>query len=188
MMNSLSKSFRCLNLYSGLRFLITGTVLMCCICTHAQFLINGIEPKYDQRTHSFLISIPQSYWGIDYQATVSLTTNSSWQNASVEGQPIHQTIIFHNIQQNSVYSIRAFIDGDSTDYKLAFTYLPILRLTGEFGAESSLGGVHLQMPGKAQQTMKANIKWRGGTSKALERHKKNSAWISVSPQEPPMFA
>ena len=146
---------------------------MCCICTHAQFLINGIEPKYDQRTHSFLISIPQSYWGIDYQATVSLTTNSSWQNASVEGQPIHQTIIFHNIQQNSVYSIRAFIDGDSTDYKLAFTYLPILRLTGEFGAESSLGGVHLQMPGKAQQTMKANIKWRGGTSKALERHKKN---------------
>lgn len=173
MMNSLSKSFRCLNLYSGLRFLITGTVLMCCICTHAQFLINGIEPKYDQRTHSFLISIPQSYWGIDYQATVSLTTNSSWQNASVEGQPIHQTIIFHNIQQNSVYSIRAFIDGDSTDYKLAFTYLPILRLTGEFGAESSLGGVHLQMPGKAQQTMKANIKWRGGTSKALERHKKN---------------
>ena len=173
MMNSLSKSFRCLNLYSGLRFLITGTVLMCCICTHAQFLINGIEPKYDQRTHSFLISIPQSYWGKDYQATVSLTTNSSWQNASVEGQPIHQTIIFHNIQQNSVYSIRAFIDGDSTDYKLAFTYLPILHLTGEFGAESSLGGVHLQMPGKAQQTMKANIKWRGGTSKALERHKKN---------------
>lgn len=173
MMNSLSKSFRCLNLYSGLRFLITGTVLMCCICTHAQFLINGIEPKYDQRTHSFLISIPQSYWGKDYQATVSLTTNSSWQNAYVEGQPIHQTIIFHNIQQNSVYSIRAFIDGDSTDYKLAFTYLPILHLTGEFSAESSLGGVHLQMPGKAQQTMKANIKWRGGTSKALERHKKN---------------
>ena len=173
MMNSLSKSSRCLNLYSGLRFLITGTVLMCCISTHAQFLINGIEPKYDQRTHSFLISIPQSYWGKDYQATVSLTTNSSWQNASVEGQPIHQTIIFHNIQQNSVYSIRAFIDGDSTDYKLAFTYLPILHLTGEFGAESSLGGVHLQMPGKAQQTMKANIKWRGGTSKALERHKKN---------------
>lgn len=174
MMHSFSNSLSYPDkLFSGFRLLLIGISLMLSICASAQFLINGVQPSYDQRTHSFLMTIPQIYWGNDYQATISLTTDSAWENAVVDGQSIQQTVTFRQIHPDSIYTIQAFTNGDYTDYTLSFTYLPILHLTGEFGAESSLGGVHLQMPGKAQQTMKANIKWRGGTSKALERHKKN---------------
>ena len=174
MMHSFSNSLSYPDkLFSGFRLLLIGISLMFSICASAQFLINGVQPNYDQRTHSFLMTIPQIYWGNDYQATISLTTDSAWENAVVDGQPIQQTVTFRQIHPDSIYTIQAFADGDYTDYTLSFTYLPILHLTGEFGLENSLGGVILQLPGKARQTMKANIKWRGGTSSAVNRHKKN---------------
>lgn len=174
MMNSFSNCLRHPDkLFSGFRLLLIGIGFMFCVSTSAQFLINGIQPKYDKRTHSFLVAIPQSYWGQDYHATLSLTTNSSWQNAWIDGQPLPQAVTFKNINPDNVYTIRAFTDGEYTDYTLAFTYLPILQLTGNFNNDYSLGGVSLQMPGESQRTMKANIKWRGGTSNAEDRHKKN---------------
>lgn len=174
MTNSSSKSLRYPDYsFSGLRLVLLGILLLFCIGTSAQFLINGIQPCYDKRTHSFLMTIPQNYWGQDYEAIVSLNSNSSWQNAWIDGQPISQSVTFSNINQNSVYTIRAFSDGEYTDYTLSFTYLPILQLTGDFDKDYSLGVVSLQMPDDAQQTMKANIKWRGGVSNADDRHKKN---------------
>lgn len=159
--------------YSGLRLMLLGIGLMWSICSSAQILINGIEPRYDSQTHSFLVSIPQSDWGKDYQATVSLTSNSLWQNVLINGQSIQQVVTFNNIHSDNVYTIHAFSDGEYTDYTLAFTYLPILHLTGDFGNDYSLGEVFLQASGHAQQTLKANIKWRGKTTNGPNKHKRN---------------
>ena len=174
MMNSYSKSRRYPDkCFSGLRLLLIGIGFMFCISISAQFLINGIQPCYDKRTHSFLVAIPQSYWGQDYEAIVSLTSDSSWQNVLIDGQPMSQSVTFKNINQNNVYTIHAFSNVEYTDYTLSFTYLPILQLTGNFGYDYSLGGVNLQIPGNARQTMKANIKWRGGVSNEVNKHKRN---------------
>ena len=159
--------------FSGLRLVLIGIGIMFCINVYAQFLINGIQPMFDERTHSFLVSIPQNCWGEDYDATISLTKESTWQDASIDGQPIQQTITFTNIHQDSIYTLHAFSNGEYIDYTLAFTYLPILHLTGDFGKEYSSGVVNLQEPGCATQTMNANIKWRGGTSNTDSKHKKN---------------
>ena len=174
MMNSISKSLSYPeNYFSGLRLVLIGFGLMFCITTSAQFIINGLQPCYDKQTHSFLVAIPSDSWGKDYQATVSLTTNSTWQNALIDGQSIQQPVTFKDINQDKKYAIRALSNGEYTDYSLAFTYLPILQLTGDFGADYSSGMVYLQEPGNTPQTMKAYIKWRGGTSNSVNRHKKN---------------
>lgn len=86
MMNSFSNSLRHPDkLFSGFRLLLIGISLLFSICASAQFLINGVQPSYDRRTHSFLMTIPQIYWGNDYQATISLTADSAWENAVVDG-------------------------------------------------------------------------------------------------------
>jgi len=52
--------------------------------------------------------------------------------------------------------------------------LPILRIQGDFGYEYQLGSVSLEMPdGMLKNNMSAKIKWRGGTTNAEGKHKRN---------------
>ncbi len=52
--------------------------------------------------------------------------------------------------------------------------LPILKLTGEFGYEYQEGTVTLLMPdGTSKGNLEAKIKWRGGTTNAEGKHKRN---------------
>ena len=121
-------------LHSIQQFMLIGLGLLFCICTYAQFSINGIEPCYDQRTHSFLISIPQSYWGKDYQANIVLTRNSTWKHAIINHQIITQPVVFEHIQGGKSYPIRVESDGKVFSYTLSFTFLHIIHLIGiEFG-------------------------------------------------------
>ena len=158
-------------LHSIQQFMLIGLGLLFCICTYAQFSINGIEPCYDQRTHSFLISIPQSYWGKDYQANIVLTRNSTWKHAIINHQIITQPVIFEHIQGGKSYPIRVESDGKVFSYTLSFTFLPIIHLIGDFNTVYSIGSVELQNPLQATQVMSAEIKWRGGSSNGPTKHK-----------------
>lgn len=52
--------------------------------------------------------------------------------------------------------------------------LPILRIQGDFGYEYQAGSVSLEMPdGTLNNDMPAKIKWRGGTTNAEGKHKRN---------------
>lgn len=160
-------------LHSIQQFMLIGLGLLFCICTYAQFSINGIEPCYDQRTHSFLISIPQSYWGKDYQANIVLTRNSTWKHAIINHQIITQPVVFEHIQGGKSYPIRVESDGKVFSYTLSFTFLPIIHLIGDFNTVYSIGSVELQTPLQATQVMSAEIKWRGGSSNGPTKHKHN---------------
>ena len=160
-------------LHSIQLFMLIGLGLLFCICTYAQFSINGIEPCYDQRTHSFLISIPQSYWGKDYQANIVLTRNSTWKHAIINHQIITQPVVFEHIQGGKSYPIRVESNGKVFNYTLSFTFLPIVHLIGDFNTVYSIGSVELQNPLQATQVMSAEIKWRGGSSNGPTKHKHN---------------
>ena len=159
--------------HAGRRLMLIGLGLLFCICTYAQFHINGIEPQYDQRTRSFLISIPKSYWGKDYQATITLAKNANWKHLVVNNQSINQPVGFTQIQGGKSYPISVEVDGKTNNYTLSFTFLPILHLTGDFDTEYSLGEIELQNPHQKTQVMKAEIKWRGGATNGPTKHKHN---------------
>lgn len=56
-----------------------------------------------------------------------------------------------------------------------FTYLPIVRLHGTFGYEYATGNIDVIMPDGTTSTllMPAKVKWRGGTTNAEGKHKRN---------------
>lgn len=63
-----------------------------------------------------------------------------------------------------------FSDGKMVN----FTFLPIIKISGEFSNDYSAGTVTLAMPdGSVQSLMPAKLKWRGGTTNKANRHKKN---------------
>lgn len=155
------------------RLMLIGLGLLLCICTYAQFCINGIEPCFDQRTRSFLVSIPKSYWGRDFQATITLSKNSAWKQLTVNNQSIAQPVVFQLIQGNKSYPISVEVDGKINHYTLSFTFLPILHLSGDFNTNYSFGVVELMDQLQATQVMNAEIKWRGGSTNGPTKHKRN---------------
>ena len=160
-------------LHLGRRLMLIGFGLLFCICTYAQFCINGIEPCYDQRTRSFLVSVQKNYWGKDYQASITLPKNSTWKHLIINNQLITHPVVFQQIQGNKSYPISVEIDGKTNHFTLSFTFLPILHLSGDFNTEYSLGNVELQNPLQATQVMTAEIKWRGGITNGPTKHKHN---------------
>ena len=58
--------------------------------------------------------------------------------------------------------------------EVSTTFLPIVKIEGNFGYEYSSGIVSVYMPDEEDKTaMKANIKWRGGTTNSSDKHKRN---------------
>lgn len=54
------------------------------------------------------------------------------------------------------------------------TFLPIVKLEGNFGYEYNSGVVSIYMPNEEdKESMTANIKWRGGSTNAFDKHKRN---------------
>ena len=52
--------------------------------------------------------------------------------------------------------------------------LPIIKLSGDFGYEYQDGIVSIIYPdGSSQDSLTARIKWRGGTTNADDKHKRN---------------
>ena len=52
--------------------------------------------------------------------------------------------------------------------------LPIIKLSGDFGYEYQDGIVSIIYPdGSSQDSLTAHIKWRGGTTNADDKHKRN---------------
>lgn len=62
----------------------------------------------------------------------------------------------------------------SLDISTAVNKLPQLKLYGDFGNDYQEGTVTLEMPdGGGKEKLSAKIKWRGGSTNAVGRHKRN---------------
>lgn len=68
-------------------------------------------------------------------------------------------------------SVKAF-KCDTADIR--FTFLPIVRLNGEFGYDYANGTVDVIMPSSDDMPdMTAKVKWRGGSTNGSDKHKRN---------------
>ena len=141
---------------------------------HAQLCIDGRVATFDTLTHTMLATIPKTYFGQDMQLFVSAT--GQWTLLSIEvPQTNTNTYLFENIDASSHYPFTALTSGGQiVNGQILFTHLPIIRLEGNFGYGYNSGSFLLSDPDKpATDTLSARIKWRGGTTNAADKHKRN---------------
>ena len=148
----------------------------------AQLKLNGRSLIFDSLTSTYIQTIPEEMFGADYEAVVSLEADSAWTGFIIEGQSIGdgETYTFEGIEGNKEYCFSA-IDGNGNEREgsITFTFLPIVSLYGDFGYDYTEGTVSLYVPGaydgteEDEETMKAKLKWRGGTTNVDGKNKRN---------------
>lgn len=82
--------------------------------------------------------------------------------------------IYDSRTKTYLISVPKFYQISNLPSDVLTTFLPIVKIEGNFGYEYSSGTVSVYMPDEEDKVaMKANIKWRGGTTNASNKHKRN---------------
>ena len=139
----------------------------------AQLTIDGRHVCLDTVTNTLLATIPENYFGQSITLNVSL--EPEWHSGMIDEIPIQQNYTFEHITASQKYHILLYQSNDSIlDAQLQFTFLPIIQLKGDFGYDYQAGTVLFSDPSVPQSdTLTATIKWRGGTTNAEGKHKRN---------------
>ena len=162
------------------------------IVVRAQFKVGGHDILYNSAQGAYMCPIPDSLFGYDYETLIQSET--IFRTKVVDGNLVldtlhwdsiqlgadlyhaHDTITFSDIAGGKIYPLKAhFNDGSTMSYPITFTNLPIVRLDGQFGNDYSNGTVIVFSTdtGVPLQQMKAKIKWRGGSTNGVNKHKRN---------------
>lgn len=148
--------------------------LMVSMASRAQFLINGKHVIYDKRTNSYMASIPEESFGKDYQANITLDTDSAWSNLTIEGASIVNNYTFKDVEGNKEYKLQAQGIHQNINAKIVFTFLPIIDMQGNFGYDYTNGTLSLLLPNSTEPIATLlKAKWRGGSTNTEGKHKRN---------------
>lgn len=112
---------------------------------------------------------------------ITLLALSGYANIIAQSITDGRAFCFDQLTNTYLYSVpeERFDDGSVQDFTAShpdinFTFLPILKLEGDFGYEYTEGKVTLIMPdGTINNEMRARVKWRGGTTNTPNKHKRN---------------
>lgn len=139
----------------------------------AQFIIDGRHAPYDSITHTWLATVPQSFFNKDQQLEVTL--DNGWKMAVINETEAGGLVAFEALSEKSRYhatatdTLNRTMEGD-----IMFTFLPVVQLMGTFSTDYNPGQFIFSHPDStATDTLTANIKWRGGTTNKPNKHKRN---------------
>ena len=156
---------------TSILFLLLGEALG----MSAQLTIGGVPVVTDSTAELMLCTLPEAtFWG-HCQAVVA------YNDALCKGLSIDGTFVangsqydFGDVSGGATFSIVAHTHDGDKHYTLQFTFLPIVQLDGDFGYDYTTGTVSVTMPGQSDSAVfAAKAKWRGGTTNAPDRHKRN---------------
>lgn len=147
------------------------------IIAMSQIVIGRHVAPYDSTTNTWLATVPEDSFGRDGLLLVTLGKKYRQLVIGEDTVTPGNTILhlFRNICADSTYTvvITDTLDRVSTG-QIQFTFLPVVQLQGTFGYEYSEGTVLLSCPDSLKtDTLTATIKWRGGTTNAANKHKRN---------------
>ena len=143
--------------------------------TWAQNLyIGGHKAVRDNRYSTWLCSIPQEYFGTDWDAAMdfdSTCTKSYFKGVKIENGDV---VTFDSIAGGKQYPFKVTYNGKSISGNITFTWLPLVELNGTFSKEYAEGTVSVSGPDSTfKNNMLAKLKWRGGVTNGTNRHKHN---------------
>jgi len=136
--------------------------------------IGGHRAVLDSLNNIWLCSIPQSFFGNDYSATV--TYGDELTDVAIEGIAVEngETVDFTGIEGGKNYTFTAHLNGVLVTGSITFTWLPIVELNGTFGNAYTVGTVIVSEPDSAYaEPLLAKVKWRGGATNQDTKHKRN---------------
>lgn len=162
--------------------IITSLLYLFPLMAIAQFTVNGQKAIYEKTSQSYLICIPQDYFGKDYNANIALEADSLWSDLSIENTPIKDKYIFTDIKANKSYKLQALRNKNKVYANIVFTFLPIVELKGDFGYEYAKGSICIYSPEKQESSL-IKAKWRGGSTNWYDRHKRNYKIKTLNTEE-----
>lgn len=141
----------------------------------AQLRINGHQALWIEATSTFYVTVPEQFFGTD--ATMTIDFDGTYQQCLINGTILNKgdSYTFPYLSNNNSFQI--VLNGKTSTSRFAtlrFTFLPIVQLVGEFGYNYAEGKVLLLLPdATAPDTLPASLKWRGGSTNAANKHKRN---------------
>ena len=158
------------------QFLLALVLTMTAMASWGQTLnIGGHRAPLDTLNHIWLCSVPQSFFGDDFAATVTYGDDII-AGLTIDGVevPSGGNFVFAAIEGGKQYAVTAQMGDSVFEGGITFTWLPVVELSGTFGKEYSQGYVTVSEPDSAfAEPMFAKLKWRGGTTNYDDRHKRN---------------
>ena len=153
------------------RLLLTISVCLS-FTVNAQIIIDGKKAFYDSKENVSLAMIPKSAFGTNYKAKIEL--EEGWYDLTINGTTVTDSYTFENIKGGTSYPITVINSEKQTiNSNITFTFLPILQLNGDFGYEYQQGAFSLVDADNNFHGLNAKIKWRGGTTNTIDKHKRN---------------
>lgn len=139
----------------------------------AQLIIDGRVAMFDKQTNTLLASVPEECF--NNTVTLSINTGKDWKSCTIDGESIGDSLTFNDITAERTFIVSYFdSNGQKNNATLKFTFLPLLQLQGTFGYDYSEGKLLLSSPDARQtDTLEATVKWRGGSTNAPDKHKRN---------------
>ena len=151
------------------------SLMMVATASWAQtFNIGGHRAVQDSRNNIWLCSIPQSYFGNDFTATVNYP--DSLIDFAIDGTLVAsgEDFVFAGVEGGKNYTVTAYVGEELITGNITFTWLPILEMTGDFGKDYSYGTVTVNEPDSINvQTLMAKAKYRGHSANGPSSHKRN---------------
>lgn len=147
--------------------------LLFSLSTPAQLLINGHCVAFDEQSHVWLATVPETIFEKD--STLAISLSGDWKNLIIDGTPVNDTYCFKNITANSMYpAIVRNPKGQTVAGVIMFTCLPVVQLSGDFSDEYKEGLFTIDDPDiDSTFTSAIQAKWRGGTTNGPDKHKHN---------------
>lgn len=143
--------------------------------------IDGRHVFVDTLSNMFLCSIPESLF--DSDTTLNVTLHDGWRQITIDGETVtDSSYTFKSITAEHTWHVLLLDQEDrQLEGSLQFTFLPVVQLIGTFGNDYREGLFILSHPDSSyltyatppSDTLTANIKWRGGTTNAANKHKRN---------------
>lgn len=149
-------------------------MLTCATAWSQAFNIGGHRAVRDTLNNMWLCSIPQSYFGNDYTATVNFGEEVT--DLTIEGDSVANgdEVTFAEVAGGTHYAVTGHM-GDSiiTGY-ITFTWLPIVEINGEPLSNYQYGTILVSEPDSAYaEPMAAKMKLRGIATNTIKKHKRN---------------
>ncbi len=154
--------------------LICMALLLCtALPLSAQFTLCGKRPAYDKRTQSYLLTVPEQWYGTARTLPIAVDSDVRW--FVFDGDIVFgNTIDIPIVKGDTAYSVDYFRDGVACGAQLRFTFLPVMELVGTFTDEYSQGEVWYTDPnGASTDLMPARLKWAGSSTNRRWFHKHN---------------
>ncbi len=149
---------------------------LCCLQGQAQLRLNGKYIIRDELAGQWLCTVPDSVFGTDYEAIVSMIPEDAWDQVEIDGVPVAdgQSVWFPSLDGIIPHHLTARVGDSIVTGNLLFSCLPLLEVNSTISETYQHATLRLHHPDSVSPiSLQGRFKLRGQTTLMAGRHKHN---------------